>query len=56
LKIEEEDRNRIKNIKEDEKKKATDEIENFKQIHKNVITNEVFFIYSIINKFQINAV
>jgi hypothetical protein len=52
LKIEEEDRNRIKNIKEDEKKKASDEIENFKQIHKNVITNEVFFIYLIIKNFK----
>lgn len=49
-KIEEEDRNRIKTIKEDEKKKADDDIEQFKKAHKQILDNEVFVRNLFYNK------
>jgi hypothetical protein len=41
IKIEEEERNRIERVKEDERKKATEEIEKFKDFHKSIIDKEV---------------
>lgn len=41
MKLEQEDKERIQSIKESEKKKTTEEIEQFKKLHQQILSNEI---------------